>query len=139
MVMMRLHFSLFLFVIGAIVGFDGIDTTAVGEVMKEADVFNKQMDALIAFRIKVDNPKHVVLESQVEMSRLAAAVEASSEATVLTASTSTAMRASDVYKLNILNVRQELKYMNMLAFSKILKKYDKITSRNDSKSYLKMV
>lgn len=30
-------------------------------------------------------------------------------------------------------------FLNMLAFSKIMKKYDKITSRNASKSYLEMV
>ncbi|KAL7260655.1 hypothetical protein ACSBR1_006342 [Camellia fascicularis] len=29
--------------------------------------------------------------------------------------------------------------LNMLAFSKIMKKYDKTTSRNASKAYLKMV
>lgn len=49
------------------------------------------------FRIKVDNAKHVFFESQVEMSPLATAVEASSEAAVLTASASTAMRASSKY------------------------------------------
>ncbi|KAL1808498.1 phosphate transporter PHO1 homolog 3 [Daucus carota subsp. sativus] len=206
----------------------------VDEVMKEADVLNKQMDALIAFRIKVDKPKHDFFESRVEMSRLASAVEASSEATVLTASASTAMRASrkvahmDVIdedksnsgvksddissddkdsegsrrprgistvrpppleilervtinkpietprstikgvlnvpvqtdlkftKENLNKVEEQLKraftefyhrlrllksynFMNLLAFSKIMKKYDKITSRNASKSYLKMV
>ncbi|KAK1379542.1 phosphate transporter PHO1-like [Heracleum sosnowskyi] len=202
------------------------------EVMKEAVVLNKQMDALIAFRIKVDNPKHVIFESQVEMNRLASAVEASSQAAALTASASAAMRSrrkvdlmdvidedqsnsgvrsddssSDdkisggskpraiavrpppleilhhvtlnkpietprstiktvlnvpiqtdlkLTKENLNKVEEQLKrafsefyqrlqllrsysFMNMLAFSKILKKYDKITSRHASKAYLKMV
>ncbi|XP_017221657.1 phosphate transporter PHO1 homolog 3 [Daucus carota subsp. sativus] len=205
----------------------------VQEVMKEAAELNKQMDALIAFRIKVDNPKHVIFESQVEMNRLAAAAKASSEAAALTASASTAMRSrrkvdhmdvidedhsntgqrSDdsfsndaisggvsktrgitfrpppleilshvtvnnsietprstirsvlnipiqtdlkLTKENLSKVEEQLKraftefyqrlqllrsfsFMNMLAFSKILKKYDKITLRNASKSYLKLV
>ncbi|KAL8104622.1 phosphate transporter PHO1 homolog 3-like [Apium graveolens] len=205
----------------------------VQEVMKEAVVLNKQMDVLIAFRIKVDNPKHVIFESQVEMNNLASAVEASSEAAALTASASTAMRSrrkvdrmdvidedksnsglrsddssrddktsggssnprtntfrpppleilhhvtinnsietprstiKSVLKVpiqtdlkltqeNLNKVEEQLKraftefyqrlqllrsysFMNMLAISKILKKYDKITSRNASKSYMKMV
>lgn len=66
----------------------------VAEVMKEADVLNKQMNALIAFRIKVDNPKYDCPDDTVEMSRIASEVEASSEAVALSASTSTNMRTS---------------------------------------------
>ncbi|WJZ81163.1 hypothetical protein VitviT2T_001017 [Vitis vinifera] len=40
------------------------------------------------------------------------------------------------HKLRLL---KSYSFMNTLAFSKIMKKYDKITSRNASKSYLKMV
>ncbi|KAK8579596.1 hypothetical protein V6N13_142779 [Hibiscus sabdariffa] len=49
----------------------------VKEVMKEADVLNKQMDALIAFRIKVENPPGVDFDRSVEMTRLASDIAAS--------------------------------------------------------------
>ncbi|KAL7260645.1 hypothetical protein ACSBR1_006332 [Camellia fascicularis] len=38
-----------------------------------------------------------------------------------------------------LRLLKSYSFLNMLAFSKIMKKYDKITSRNASKAYLKMV
>ncbi|KAI3989029.1 hypothetical protein MKX01_033065 [Papaver californicum] len=47
----------------------------VEEVMKEADLLNKQMDALIAFRIKVENPDGFV-DWTVEMNELASGVAA---------------------------------------------------------------
>ncbi|PSR84978.1 Phosphate transporter like [Actinidia chinensis var. chinensis] len=40
---------------------------------------------------------------------------------------------------NKLRLLKSYSFMNILAFSKIMKKYDKITSRNASKPYLKMV
>ncbi|KAI4352544.1 hypothetical protein L6164_006783 [Bauhinia variegata] len=40
------------------------------------------------------------------------------------------------HKLQLL---KQFSFLNMLAFAKIMKKYDKITSRNASKDYLKMV
>lgn len=49
----------------------------VDEVMKEAAVLNKQMDALIAFRIKVDNPHYEWPDSAKEITRLASDVAAS--------------------------------------------------------------
>ncbi|KAL8157300.1 hypothetical protein AgCh_002121 [Apium graveolens] len=49
----------------------------VDEVMKEAAVLNKQMDALIAFRIKVDDPHYEWPDSAKEMTRLASDVAAS--------------------------------------------------------------
>ncbi|XVE85823.1 hypothetical protein DITRI_Ditri17bG0122000 [Diplodiscus trichospermus] len=52
----------------------------VQEVMKEADVLNKQMDALIAFRIKVENPPGVNFDRSVEMTRLASDIAASAAA-----------------------------------------------------------
>lgn len=60
----------------------------VEEVMKEAEMLNKQMDALIAFRVKVENPQGLVFdmsEKTVEMTRLASGIAASSAA--LSAST----------------------------------------------------
>ncbi|KAK7841410.1 phosphate transporter pho1 like protein 3 [Quercus suber] len=63
----------------------------VEEVMKEAAMLNKQMDALIAFRIKVENPQGW-FDRSVEMTRLASDVAASAAA--LAASTPKGARAS---------------------------------------------
>ncbi|XP_022156312.1 phosphate transporter PHO1 homolog 3-like [Momordica charantia] len=55
----------------------------VEEVMQEAEMLNKQMDALIAFRVKVENPQGLVFdmsEKTVEMTRLASGIAASSAA-----------------------------------------------------------
>ncbi|KAG2696707.1 hypothetical protein I3760_07G071800 [Carya illinoinensis] len=210
--------------------------------MKEADMLNKQMDAFIAFRIKVENPQGW-FDRSVEMTRLASDVAASAAA--LAASTPRGARASrrlvmsmdvidegvsnshgqsdessdqekdeeetidvvnqkvqeqrpnnirasrpaplevlDRVKINntletprstikgflhypmqtelkfsrenLRKVEEQLKraiiefyqklrllksfsFLNTLAFSKIMKKYDKITSRDASKSYMKMV
>ncbi|CAL0312228.1 unnamed protein product [Lupinus luteus] len=205
----------------------------VGEVMEEAVMLNKQMDALIAFRVKVENPTSS-FDKSVEMSLLASDVAVSAAA--LSASTprrvctikeikedsSTHFRQLDdsgdensdnnqttnqrverqeteknVYgikpaSLEVLNrvqlnnsnetpgstikgfinypgqkelrftsenlskVEVKLKhafiefyyklrllknysFLNTLAFSKIMKKYDKITSRDAAKAYMKMV
>ncbi|KAG5076433.1 hypothetical protein JHK82_055128 [Glycine max] len=213
----------------------------VEEVLKEAAILNKQMDALIAFRIKVENPTGS-FDRSVEMTRLASDVASSSA--VLAASTprgaklnrkvsmvmevieesSTHHEQSDddgsnddqeeqvkqtvkpkveVQKLknitgtrptplevldrvqfnhthetprstikgvlnfpghaelnfsrkNLNKVEEQLKrsfiefyrklrllksysFLNTLAFSKIMKKYDKITSRDAAKAYMKMV
>ncbi|TKY58899.1 Phosphate transporter PHO1-like 3 [Spatholobus suberectus] len=210
----------------------------VEEVMKEAAMLNKQMDALIAFRIKVENPTGS-FDWSVEMTRLASDVASSTA--VLSASTprgarlnrkvSTVMEAIeegsthheqsddsnddqdhvkqtvkpkaevkkpknikgtrpaplevlDHVQLNhtfetprstikgVLNfpgltelnfsrknlnkIEEQLKrtfiefyrklrllksysFLNTLAFSKIMKKYDKITSRGAAKAYMKMV
>ncbi|XVE53189.1 hypothetical protein DITRI_Ditri02bG0183800 [Diplodiscus trichospermus] len=207
----------------------------VQEVLKEADVLNKQMDALIAFRIKVENPPGINFDSSVEMTRLASDIAASAAA--LSAATPSGARSTskkaphleaieesihgqaaddddddeegntpiqepkpqkpkikvvvpaslevlDRVKMNntletprstikgvlkvpnhtdlsfsrenLRKVEEQLKrafvvfyqklrllksysFLNTLAFSKIMKKYDKITSRNASKSYMKMV
>ncbi|KAF9677094.1 hypothetical protein SADUNF_Sadunf08G0072100 [Salix dunnii] len=212
----------------------------VEEVVKEAEMLNKQMDALIAFRIKVENPTGWS-DRTADITRLASDVAASTAA--LAASTPSGARASrrglqvmdvidegpimreqsdesnhdkvekesdntiqedEVQKpksmirtirpapLEILNnvkinntlatprstiknilkdpqqtelkftrenlrkVEGQLKgafvefyqklrllksynFLNTLAFSKIMKKYDKITTRNASKYYMKMV
>ncbi|XP_021910337.1 phosphate transporter PHO1 homolog 3-like [Carica papaya] len=53
----------------------------VKEVMNEAEILNKQMDALIAFRIKVDNPTVTQWEERsAEMTRLASEVQTSTAA-----------------------------------------------------------
>ncbi|KAM7491033.1 hypothetical protein LguiA_033954 [Lonicera macranthoides] len=217
--------------------------TKVEEVVEEANVLTKQMDALVAFRIKVDDP-HAWFDRTVEMTRLASNVAASTAAlSVSTPSSARARRRSkmDVIeddgsinqgksddssddedvkevkpvnqnvvieekkaknfrrkskrpapldildhmtmnntvetprssikeflnivpdqtelkfsKANLKKVEQQLKrafiefhhklrllksfsFLNMTAFSKIMKKYDKVSSRNASKSYLEMV
>ncbi|KAE8724608.1 Phosphate transporter PHO1-like protein 5 [Hibiscus syriacus] len=213
----------------------------VAEVTQEAETLNKQMDALIAFRIKVENPQGWTWQDQSDdMTRLASSVEASTA--VLAATTPAGARASgrrsvehmeiieegpsvhddsdddkkdtakqdieaqniekpvvgnklkehkptplqilDRVKMNntlatprstikvFLNIpkQSDLKFnmenlkrvenklkrafvefyqkllllksysfLNTLAFSKIMKKYDKISSRNASKSYMNMV
>ncbi|XWS23157.1 hypothetical protein CRYUN_Cryun29cG0096900 [Craigia yunnanensis] len=208
----------------------------VQEVMKEADVLNKQMDALIAFRIKVENPQGINFDRSLEMTRLASDIAASAAA--LSAATPSGARSAskraphleaieesthgqadddddddeteiitpiqeakqpkpkikvirpaslevlDRVKINntletprstikgvlkvpnhtelsfsrenLRKVEEQLKrafvefyqklrllksysFLNTLAFSKIMKKYDKITSRSASKSYMRMV
>ncbi|KAH7858067.1 hypothetical protein Vadar_019627 [Vaccinium darrowii] len=212
----------------------------VEEVMKEAAVLDKQMDAFIAFRVKVENPDQArrYFDYDAEMRSLATGVAAS--AAELSASTPSGARASrkvhmvaideegsstqgqldesrdenveesrksiqmtkvekpnnlrtnrpapldilNQVKMNIIietprssikdllnipkpeeiqfnrknlkKVEEQLKrvftefyqklrllknfsFLNVLAFSKIMKKYDKITSRSASKSYLRMV
>uniref|UniRef100_A0A164SVV9 SPX domain-containing protein n=1 Tax=Daucus carota subsp. sativus TaxID=79200 RepID=A0A164SVV9_DAUCS len=51
----------------------------VDEVMKEADELNRQMNALIAFRIKVENPKHAWFDTSENMDHLVSAVESSNK------------------------------------------------------------
>ncbi|KAH0923970.1 hypothetical protein HID58_023988 [Brassica napus] len=202
----------------------------VEEVMNDAIMLNKQMDALIAFRVKVENPIGWGWEERtVEMTRLAsnvatstAAIAASTPSKTRTAkarmepihegggsrtadqpeededhgderrsslSKAAAGRPAPIEVLdhikinntketprstikgvihssnheeikftrrNLKEVEEKLKvafvqfyqklrllksysFLNVLAFSKILKKYDKITSRNASKPYMKMV
>ncbi|KAF6166968.1 hypothetical protein GIB67_030661 [Kingdonia uniflora] len=185
----------------------------VEEVVKEAVLFNKQMEALIAFRIKVDKPNRK-FDWEMELTQLASDVVQS----VATIAGSTPLQAkkservhvevieemesirsegsdeSDeiigdvneekpinvkpnrpspievlnrvkIHKTNetprstikgMLNVEEQLKrafiefcqklrllknysFLNLLAFSKIMKKYDKVASRNASRSYLNMV
>ncbi|KAJ8760998.1 hypothetical protein K2173_022036 [Erythroxylum novogranatense] len=204
----------------------------VEEVMEEAKILDKQMDALIAFRVKVENPVGWSARST-DMTRLASDVAASTAA--LSATTPRGARSRRVHimdvieegssaheqsdessddngektreigpgvqieepktgpaQLEVLNrvkinntmetpsstikgvlkvpqqtelqftrpnltkVEDQLKiafvefyqklrllksynFLNTLAFSKIMKKYDKIASRNASKAYMKMV
>ncbi|KAI9169345.1 hypothetical protein LWI28_010993 [Acer negundo] len=217
----------------------------VEEALKEAEVLNKQMNALIAFRIKVENPPMTGFDRTVEMTRLASdiATSAAELSISVPAGARASRRAADrmeiieetgesshalsdesneddsdekpsekinnnakqtavqpeksqkkarLAPLDVLNrvrmnntletprstiktvlkvppqtelkfnrenlkkVEDQLKrafiefhqklrllknycFLNTMAFSKIMKKYDKITSRNASKSYMKMV
>ncbi|KAL8121811.1 phosphate transporter PHO1 homolog 3-like [Apium graveolens] len=186
----------------------------VEEVLEEADMLNKQMDALIAFRIKVDNPKHSWFETAtaVDMNHLASA--AATSASMLSTSLSSGRKSDSrrsgdhmeiineirsnrrsnnrpapleildrvtvnntvntplstikvvlkvpnqnelkfstdnlqkfegqlrtafiefYYKLQLL---RSYSFLNTMAISKIMKKYDKITTRTASRAYMKMV
>ncbi|KAM7487467.1 hypothetical protein LguiB_024951 [Lonicera macranthoides] len=70
----------------------------VEEVMIEAAMLNKQMDALIAFRIKVDNPQ---FDGQVELNCLASDVSASTAA--LSASTPSSAKPSRRFPLDVID------------------------------------
>ncbi|GMN29546.1 hypothetical protein TIFTF001_047949 [Ficus carica] len=184
----------------------------VEEVIEEADELTRQMNALIALRIKVENPAMRTVEPEVvrpskrpERRRMDAIqeVEMSGEGEVeeerrgkeaiesrqrndnkgIDGSRPASLDILDHVKINInpespistlrsilmsstadlsfskeeLRKSQELMtqafvefyrklgllksycFMNQLAFSKIMKKYDKITLRNASKAYLEMV
>ncbi|KAJ6318006.1 hypothetical protein OIU76_013533 [Salix suchowensis] len=162
----------------------------VEEVLKEAEMLSKQMDALIAFRIKVENPTGWS-DRTADITPLASDVAASTA--TLAASTTSGARASrrgiqvmdvndegsitreqsdesnhgkvekesdntiqveEVQKpksmirsfrppsleiLSNLRLLKSYSFLNTLAISKIMKKYDKITARNASKYYMKMV
>ncbi|XP_059655819.1 phosphate transporter PHO1 homolog 3-like [Cornus florida] len=206
----------------------------VEEIVKEAEMLNKQMDSLIAFRIKVDRPQRW-FDSSAEMARLASDVAASTAAlsphavrtsrrtfmdileedklsrqgqsdesgddkevevkrvdqnveeqkpninrvnrlapleilnnvkinntletprstlkaflnvphqTKLNFNRENLKKAEEQLKQAFIEFYQKLRllksfsFLNMLACSKITKKYDKISSRNASKQYLKMV
>ncbi|KAF1001588.1 hypothetical protein AG4045_027431 [Apium graveolens] len=75
----------------------------VAEVMKEADLLNKQMNALIAFRIKVDNPQYDCPDDAIEMNRLASEVEASSVAAALSASNPDTMREKKATHMDVID------------------------------------
>ncbi|TXG56627.1 hypothetical protein EZV62_017940 [Acer yangbiense] len=192
----------------------------VEEVLKEAEVLNKQMNALIAFRIKVENPPMTAFDRTVEMTRLASDIATFTAELHISvpAEARASRRAADLMEiieetgesshalsdesneddsdetpseksnnnakqtavqprkpppksqnmtkarpapLDVLNhvrinntletprstiktilkvpLQTELNFLNTMAFSKIMKKYDKISSRSASKSYMEMV
>ncbi|KAK4488451.1 hypothetical protein RD792_004215 [Penstemon davidsonii] len=180
----------------------------VQEMEVEADELSKQMDALIALRIKVDKPKYyeekVAPKAKVAINAANSSppaingknqgerhMDSIQEVEMSTEETSAPMKGFrpaplevlDHVKINVdpdtpvstlrnvimssksdlsfskdelrnaeekltqafvefyqqLRLLKSYSFLNMLAFSKIMKKYDKITSRNASKSYLEMV
>ncbi|XP_071731053.1 phosphate transporter PHO1 homolog 3-like [Rutidosis leptorrhynchoides] len=161
----------------------------VEEVMKQAEELNIQMDALIAFRIKVNDPDaatHFINQTNTGVSYpLEVIHEENQEKKVddgkeykmaslevlnhikfnpTTESPRSTMKSvfrilrSDLHynKKELKDAQEKLKqafiefheklrllknyaFLNQLAFSKIMKKYDKITSRNASDAYLRMV
>ncbi|XP_031262409.1 phosphate transporter PHO1 homolog 3-like isoform X6 [Pistacia vera] len=169
----------------------------VQELLKEAATLNTQMDALIAFRIKVENPpaswqsdesiddkdkikeKNNMKKKAHEEQKKPVEVKAprprprpapleilekvkinntketprSTIKTVLGVPHQTEIKfnrenlrkVEDQLKQAFVEFYQKLRllksycFLNTLAFSKIMKKYDKITLRNASNSYMKMV
>ncbi|XP_039047122.1 phosphate transporter PHO1 homolog 3-like isoform X6 [Hibiscus syriacus] len=169
----------------------------VAEVMQEAETLNKQMDAFIAFRIKVENPqgwpwqdrpsvhgdsdddKKDTAKQDIESQNIEKLVanklkehrpaplhildRVKMNNTLATPGSTikvflNAPKQSDLKfnRENLTRVENKLKrafvefyrkllllksysFLNTLAFSKIMKKYDKISSRDASKSYMNMV
>ncbi|KAI8541671.1 hypothetical protein RHMOL_Rhmol08G0080300 [Rhododendron molle] len=184
----------------------------VGEVMEEAEELNKQMDALIALRIRVDNPvmgansstssssingrnpvrSHMDVIQEVEMNdegnvedevRPVNEPQSSTQKRKVVGPRPPSLEVLNHIKINVtpetpvstlkcilmrsqsdlsfskeelrkaeeqmrrafvefyqkLRLLKSYCFLNILAFSKIMKKYDKITSRNASKAYLEMI
>ncbi|KAD4887970.1 hypothetical protein E3N88_20043 [Mikania micrantha] len=141
----------------------------VDEVVKQAEELNLQMDALIALRIKVNHPlMEVTQESKIseedEDKRVSldvlnrVKINATTEtprSTVrsvfnslnleLNYSKNELKHAQGKLKQAFLEFHEKLRFLknyaflNQLAFFKIMKKYDKITSRNASDVYMQMV
>ncbi|KAI3908390.1 hypothetical protein MKW92_036945 [Papaver armeniacum] len=174
----------------------------VGLVLNEAQELNKQMDALIALRLKVHKPTvpfedvmpsrdskgngspvckemaHMEVIEEIEKSQSGTDHKPEADSTLasldvlnhvkinvkletprstikgiftdskhrdLTFSTQELREVEEQLKRAFFEFYQKLKllksysFLNLLAVSKIMKKYDKITSRSASKAYLKMV
>ncbi|KAL4577275.1 hypothetical protein LXL04_013381 [Taraxacum kok-saghyz] len=157
----------------------------VEEAVMEAEELNKQMDALVALRVKINDPNFQASSASLN-SGLLSPLEKIDELEKNPQREQSKMVSLEILnsvKINIIqesaistlknmligtksnlsfnkgelrNVQTKLKqafvefhrklrllknnsFLNQLAFSKILKKYDKITSRNASKGYLEMV
>ncbi|PKI47905.1 hypothetical protein CRG98_031689 [Punica granatum] len=136
----------------------------VQEVVEEADELTRQMNALIALRVKVDNP-NVRSQAGASEPRLApleildhVKINVAADTPVSTLKGILMISDSDLSfsKAELRKAEERMTrafavfyrklrllksycFLNQLAFSKIMKKYDKITSRSASKSYLKMV
>ncbi|KAF8390161.1 hypothetical protein HHK36_024683 [Tetracentron sinense] len=93
---------------------DKLYRTKVEEVMKEAAILNKQMDALIAFRIKVENPQGW-FDRTAEMTRLAADVATSRG--VLMATTPSRARTIRRAHMDVIEEVLELSNRGQLAES----------------------
>nr|GLL39194.1 phosphate transporter PHO1 homolog 9 isoform X2 [Ipomoea trifida] len=135
----------------------------VEEARKEADELSEQMDALIAFRIMVEKPEielhsaaatkpaplevldhiKVNVEPETPISTLKNILKTSNSDLkfnrVELSKAEERMRKAFMEFYQQLRLLKSYCFLNTLAFSKIMKKYDKITSRKASRSYLEMV
>ncbi|KAL8210987.1 hypothetical protein R6Q57_005424 [Mikania cordata] len=162
----------------------GFYKSKVGEMVNEAEELSKQINTLIALRIKVDDPEYcgssrifssrftdmiqetkmhgerVEKEQEMVSSDILNHVKINVTPETPISSLKTAFNRSKLglsfNKKEIREAERTLKqafiefhlklrqlknysFLNQLAFSKIMKKYDKSTSRNASKAYLEMV
>ncbi|KAK9054015.1 hypothetical protein SSX86_025090 [Deinandra increscens subsp. villosa] len=159
----------------------------VEEVMKHAEELNMQMDALIALRIKVNDPavvtpfnnqrntgypleaiheehqekrsedvreiqmasldvlNHIKINTTTETPLSALKSVFNSSKSTLQFNKKELRHAKEKLKQAFIEFHEKLRFLknyaflNQLAFSNIMKKYDKITSRNASAAYLQMV
>ncbi|KAK1575893.1 hypothetical protein Q3G72_009278 [Acer saccharum] len=139
----------------------------VQEVMEEAETLSKQMDALIAFRIKAlalqealfdsmssdddDDPldvlDHVELHNTLgtPYSIIRRFVNSTDQQKQVTFNRDTLKKVETKLKRAFIQFYHKIgllksySFLNILAFSKIMKKYDKITSRSESTCYMNMV
>ncbi|KAI8020277.1 hypothetical protein LOK49_LG04G03852 [Camellia lanceoleosa] len=143
------------------------------EVMEDAEELNKQMDALIGLRFRVDNPamgsrtsdamnlaangkkpvrSHMDVIQEAEMSTKGNVDDEVRPDNEPKSSTNHSKAGVVGFRPPSLKVLNHVKIncnkyignrcfslLNLLAFSKIMKKYDTITSRNTSKAYLEMI
>nr|POE68387.1 phosphate transporter pho1 like 9 [Quercus suber] len=138
----------------------------VEAVMEEANELTKQMNVLIALRIKVDDP--VMEFNGSDPTNISSNGASSPSATVahsinarkpvstlkgilMSSNSDFSFSKKELRKVEqqmteaFIEFYQKLRllksycFLNQLAFSKIIKKYDKITSRNASKTYMEMV
>ncbi|KAL5811983.1 hypothetical protein ACOSQ3_026933 [Xanthoceras sorbifolium] len=150
----------------------------VQEVMAEADTLSKQMDALIAFRLKalafdqqqllldscstpddhqqqpgasdtrLDILNHVKIHKTLggtPYSIIKGFVNSPNQNKQMTFNNDNLkkvekqLRRAFIQFYHKITLLKSYSFLNTLAFSKIMKKYDKITSRRESKSYMNMV
>ncbi|XP_076891599.1 phosphate transporter PHO1 homolog 9-like [Bidens hawaiensis] len=172
----------------------GFYKSKVGEMVNEAEELSKQMNTLIALRIKVEDPDYCG-SSRIFSSRFTDVIQESKmrceESSIHRTESDRIVKEQELVSVDMLNqvkinvmpetpvsslktafgssklglsfsrkeirdAEQKLKqafiefhqklrhlksysFLNQLAFSKIMKKYDKSTSRNASKAYLEMV
>ncbi|KAJ0041915.1 hypothetical protein Pint_18490 [Pistacia integerrima] len=122
----------------------------VQEVIAEAETLSQQMDALLAFRIKVNKMPRVLVSTppvpgESKMLSLKGFVGSPQQQSEVNVSRENLKRVEKQLKHAFVEFYSKIRhlksfsFMNVLAFSKIMKKYDKITSRKASISYMNMV
>ncbi|KAI7750448.1 hypothetical protein M8C21_022088, partial [Ambrosia artemisiifolia] len=136
------------------------------EVVTQAEELSNQMDALIALRIEVIHEDQQPKRTEVSKGYMMASLEVLNHVKINAAPETPLSTIKNVFKALSLDLnfnKSEVKvaeeklkqafiefhqklrflknyaFLNQLAFSKIIKKYDKSTSRNASDAYMKMV
>ncbi|XP_076925206.1 phosphate transporter PHO1 homolog 9-like [Bidens hawaiensis] len=138
----------------------GFYRSKVEEVVMEAEELNTQMDALFALKVKISDPQvqrnHTKMVSLEILNHVKMNVTSESAMSTLKTifdgtkadlsfnneelkSAQTKLKQAFVEFHRKLRLLKSYCYLNQLAFAKIMKKYDKVTSRNASKAYLEMI